>query len=288
MNEQLERRYRRLLLAYPKAWRKANTDNMLATLSELAAPNQTKPNWRDRRSLIANGMRARTFESSGGSPEAAVAEGAMRASLLLLCMEAGSGVAATFDRRVTVLTPHWVVWATLSLTIGFLARPNRWTLGALMLSPLAIALVPETSAIPDLVVVSANAGTSVPNLMRLGVMGLVSLLPFVWCQRSAPRVFRQRRLAWLGLIAVSTLEFIVNIHSFTLLFVLAAGVVGLGVLRLDPRPTATLITTVGLIAFFRTANDAGMVRFGFEAAILAVTFGLLALITRIARPAFAT
>jgi hypothetical protein len=95
-------------------------------------------------------------------------------------------------------------------------------------------------------------------------------------------------LAWLGLIAFSTLEFIVNIHSFVLLFVLAAGVVGLGVLRLDPRPTATLVTTVGLVVFFRTANDAGLVRLGFEAAILAVTFGLLALITRITRPAFAT
>jgi hypothetical protein len=285
MNEQLERRYRRLLLAYPKTWRAANTDNMLGTLNELAEPNQTKPTLRDRRSLIANGIRARTFASSGGSPQAAVAEGAMRASLLAICIGDGGAVAGTFVPSIIMTNRHWVLWAMLVCTIAFLARPNRWTLSLNMLAPFATVAFPPTSAL------LSDWNHSPGMRMTAVVLGLAIWLPMIWCARSSRQVFMKRRLGWLGIIAVGGLEYVDNVHSLLFGFVVVVGLLGIGLLRLDPRPTATLVTVVGLVVLSRLTNPylgSTAMSMGLSVAAVIATVGLLALITRIARPAFAT
>jgi hypothetical protein len=281
MNQQLERRYRWLLLAYPKTWRETNTDNMLATLDELSGPQQTRPGWRDTRGLIANGLRARTFASSGGSPRTAVADGAMRASLLWLCIWTGSVVGATFNSKVTVSGPPWARWLLLLPVVAFLARPSRWMLALLILAPVAMAALPQT------------ASGIAPDLRWYGIVAdLVSVLPIGFCALRARHVFTRRRLGWIGLIALSSLPSHGYIFGALLVFVLVTGLVGIGVLRLDPRPTATLITTIGFITVNRFALDmiggALLVPLGYAAAAVAVTVALLAGLTRVSRPSFAT
>jgi hypothetical protein len=53
---ELERRYRRLLLAYPRWYRSVRGLEMLTTLLDAAAPGQRRPTWRD---LVLRGLRCR-------------------------------------------------------------------------------------------------------------------------------------------------------------------------------------------------------------------------------------
>ncbi|WP_162907276.1 hypothetical protein [Allorhizocola rhizosphaerae] len=55
----LERRYRRLLLCYPRAYRRARADEIVGTLLELAPTGRTRPTLREAVDLVCQGMRAR-------------------------------------------------------------------------------------------------------------------------------------------------------------------------------------------------------------------------------------
>lgn len=59
MASPLRRRYRRLLLCYPRAYRRARGDELLATLLEAAPPGRTRPTPREAVDLIRHGLRAR-------------------------------------------------------------------------------------------------------------------------------------------------------------------------------------------------------------------------------------
>jgi hypothetical protein len=60
----LERRYRRLLRAYPKQYRSARADEMIGTLLDATAPGQRRPSARESVSLIAGGVRARAARNA--------------------------------------------------------------------------------------------------------------------------------------------------------------------------------------------------------------------------------
>jgi hypothetical protein len=55
----LERRYRRLLLAYPFDYRELRAEEMVATLLEDAAPGQRRPTWAEAADLVVGGVRQR-------------------------------------------------------------------------------------------------------------------------------------------------------------------------------------------------------------------------------------
>ncbi len=55
----LERRYRRLLLCYPRAYRRARADEIVGTLLELASRGRTWPTPREAFNLVRYGLRAR-------------------------------------------------------------------------------------------------------------------------------------------------------------------------------------------------------------------------------------
>jgi hypothetical protein len=55
----LERRYRRLLRAYPAGYRQARGEEILGTLLEVAPPGRSWPLPREARAVIMNGLRAR-------------------------------------------------------------------------------------------------------------------------------------------------------------------------------------------------------------------------------------
>jgi hypothetical protein len=61
----LERRYRRLLRAYPASYRSDRGDEMLGTLLDSAAPGQRRPSAREMAALIVGGIRARAARNAG-------------------------------------------------------------------------------------------------------------------------------------------------------------------------------------------------------------------------------
>src|SRR5215470_10820644 len=58
-NNELERRYRRLLRAYPRGYREHRGEEMLATLLETARPGQTGPGRRDVTEVLRGALRER-------------------------------------------------------------------------------------------------------------------------------------------------------------------------------------------------------------------------------------
>jgi hypothetical protein len=56
---ELEKRYRRLLLAYPRRYRRTRGLEMLTTLLDASGPGQRRPAWRDALNLVAGGLRCR-------------------------------------------------------------------------------------------------------------------------------------------------------------------------------------------------------------------------------------
>jgi hypothetical protein len=61
----LERWYRRLLLAYPRRYRRTRGLELLTTLLDASGPEQRRPHWRDAVDVVATGLRYR-FALPGG------------------------------------------------------------------------------------------------------------------------------------------------------------------------------------------------------------------------------
>ncbi len=61
----LERRYRLLLHAYPRQYRRTRGAEILTTLLDSAAPGQTWPHWRDAADLVRGGLRYRIMPPRG-------------------------------------------------------------------------------------------------------------------------------------------------------------------------------------------------------------------------------
>jgi hypothetical protein len=93
MTQPLEDRYRRLLRSYPKAYREERSDEIVATLMELARPGQRTPTIREAAALVLGGLRTRT----GGSRQrttAMVWAGALHLAVLLLLASAAANLLA--------------------------------------------------------------------------------------------------------------------------------------------------------------------------------------------------
>ncbi|SEG98205.1 hypothetical protein SAMN05444920_111236 [Nonomuraea solani] len=63
----LERRYRRLLLAYPRQYRSAHGDELLDVLLESAGPGRTIPAFKEAWGLLLGGVRSRIVHQATGS-----------------------------------------------------------------------------------------------------------------------------------------------------------------------------------------------------------------------------
>jgi len=84
----LERRYRRLLLAYPGWYRRRHGTEIVTTLLEMAEPGQRRPHRGDTWHLLASGVRQR-FRLPARRPLAVV--GAVLATLILAAFGAAAG-----------------------------------------------------------------------------------------------------------------------------------------------------------------------------------------------------
>jgi hypothetical protein len=86
MTTVLERRYRRLLLAYPRAYRRELGDELLGTLMELSRPGQRWPAPRQAAALLLAGTRMRTGADRLASPAHAWRDSARALLVLMLTL----------------------------------------------------------------------------------------------------------------------------------------------------------------------------------------------------------
>ncbi|MEV0379295.1 hypothetical protein [Nonomuraea sp. NPDC050643] len=109
----LERRYRRLLLVYPREYRTAHGDELLDVLLESAGPGRTVPVLREAWGLLTGGVRSRVVHQATGS---AWADG------LHL------GVTAVAAANLATLLPfaHALPLWTLVSALGLLAILRGW------------------------------------------------------------------------------------------------------------------------------------------------------------------
>ncbi|NRQ34125.1 hypothetical protein HII36_20035 [Nonomuraea sp. NN258] len=127
----LERRYRRLLLAYPRAYRAAHGSELLGVLLDCAAPGRTVPEAGQVAGLLAGGLRERVRHAARGD--------AWRDGLHL-------GVSAVMAVQLAVLLPfagQLPLWVALS-ALAFVAVLRGRVRVAL---PLAAAVAAKSVAL---------------------------------------------------------------------------------------------------------------------------------------------
>ncbi|SHN46711.1 hypothetical protein [Cryptosporangium aurantiacum] len=137
MSGRLERRYRRLLRAYPAHYRAARGDELVDTYLDTVGPDRRWPDLRDAADVLAGGARARlrAREASGlpgGVSIAAVlalAAGSILSTVWLLGIELASPPAHhraghAFGPFRTLAGVAWTAW--LGAAALFALRPGRW------------------------------------------------------------------------------------------------------------------------------------------------------------------
>lgn len=192
----LERRYRRLMVTYPRTYREAHGDELLDILLESADPERTVPEAREAAGLITGGLRARASAAAKGSP--------WFDGLHL-------GVTALMAAHLAALLPYAgsiPLWTGLS-ALALVAVLRGWMLLAL---PLVLATGIKAVAIasgrplldvtllpvfPDLLTDSALFAETSPD-----VVGGVYALTFLALLVLAARRGRTRTRSWWWLAAV--------------------------------------------------------------------------------------
>ncbi|MBV1854632.1 hypothetical protein [Catellatospora tritici] len=155
--DQLERRYRLLLRAYPRWWRAARGPELLATLLDTAPPGARRPSLADTTDLLRNGVRCRL----GLSTDAGLDEGLGAAAPVALALAAGLSAflwwrvepsplgGGTPGAHGTLGPLAYLAWlVALGVTILAPARTARAAIGGaigatLALPPLATLTAPD-------------------------------------------------------------------------------------------------------------------------------------------------
>ena len=86
----LERRYARLLCAYPATYRAERGDEMLDTLMEAAPSGRRRPSARDAGALIMGGLRVRAAQNRRLSAPTNLRLAAAFAAALIIALESAS------------------------------------------------------------------------------------------------------------------------------------------------------------------------------------------------------
>ncbi|MEV6693989.1 hypothetical protein AB0M35_21210 [Micromonospora sp. NPDC051196] len=263
MNE-LERRYRRLLRAYPVDYRRERGDEIVGTYLDLAVPERRWPSLADANDLLRGGLRQR-LRASGATD---LLPGVRIAGLLALTTAAFlAGFWATVERNgpnpewgvpsfgpfVSVGVIAWFAWLAPALLM--LVAPGRATRVAVTVAVLATAVVP---------VVGGLAGAPRPPLyvlapqLALGVLALAvgDRLPLL--ARALPGVAALTGVGTaLALVGPGsywgwygwTAEQLLPATGTVLLVVAFLLAIGLG-MRRDERggwATVVLLTPIGLL-----------------------------------------
>jgi len=151
--DELERRYRRLLVAYPAGYRTRRADEIVATLLDAAGPGRTRPSLGEAADLVAGGLRQRL----GLATAADLAAGRALAGPVALALAAGlSGflwlTVEPLPERARYLTLGPVAYAAWVLALaGWAVLPARYARW-----PIGVALTATALVVPVAVVVGAD------------------------------------------------------------------------------------------------------------------------------------
>ncbi|MGH3206664.1 MAG: hypothetical protein ACRDNO_02760, partial [Trebonia sp.] len=121
----LERRARRLLRAYPAAYRADRGEEIIGTLLEAAPPGGDRARSREAVALVAAGMRARRAANLRQGLAAGLRQVAVAGAAVYLVQLPGLGLGA-------------VVWGARSGQLPFLFRDYQWLFYALGLIALVV------------------------------------------------------------------------------------------------------------------------------------------------------
>jgi hypothetical protein len=240
----LERHCRRLLRAYPAAYREVRGEEIIGTLLEATASGRSWPRARDIRGLIFGGLRARAAQPRQFSTAANLHAATLAGVAAYLAFTA-SGVLSSY------LRPGFVPTAEQAAVIG--TPLSGWPLAAVMLPLIPIAavwlsrrrVVVLLSALPAAAVTcyvgpwqGFGVGSTVVRLACLGA--LVALAGYG--ERPGWRWF------WpLGMVAIAPLPVVAAGRFATIStgLILAALVLALGILSIawmvvDARPAIAM------------------------------------------------
>ena len=248
MTPELARSYGRLLRIYPKSWRAENESELLGTLDETATAEQTRPTFRETRSLFANGMRARV-RASNADRASAMAEGVMWGVMAALGIDVILLLASLWQRIYPSqhMKVRWEISVALDvcLFLSLIVRPRRSTC---ILWAVTSGCVLAYDAWGLLTRPHTNQ-----QLPRLGASILVTSLmaiALLWSIRRLPT--KRRSYIWLCWPLVAGL-LPIGFGSLMILAAILLMLLGpLGGARLDPRLPVAGATLAASI----WANDA--------------------------------
>ena len=153
--DSLERRYRRLLVAYPSGYRQRRADEIVGTFLDLAAPGQTRPRLADAADLLSGGVRQRL----GLDTDADLNAGAALAGPVALALAAGLSaflwwsVEPLFGSPLGHAAPAaYAAW--LLALAGWMALPARYARWPVALAMAVTALVLPLVVLPFLVLMN--------------------------------------------------------------------------------------------------------------------------------------
>lgn len=113
MSATLERRYRRLLGAYPADWRVANGEALLGIVLDAAHSGQRWPSLREAAALLLDGARTRARSAAAAGPRSLLSEALVLATLLLVLVNIGWALPISKD--------SWPMWEMFPLPAAILA-----------------------------------------------------------------------------------------------------------------------------------------------------------------------
>lgn len=232
----LERRYRRLLRAYPTSYRKERGAEMLGTLLETAPDGTTRPSVRDAGALLMGGLRVRAAQNHRLGTAANLRLSALFGVAMALGIVVASGIRPVID-------------GIRPLTSAYL--PVLWTLTLIVVGLAWFARRPALTMTAALAVAALSFYPGQPGASRAYTLLLVAMAALSCGPARPPRSW----LWWLGVLPAWLLTGIpVLLPAVVLLLVLWIVV--------DARPAIALAL---LTAFFGAGqfSPAGLVFIAF-------------------------
>jgi hypothetical protein len=182
MSGRLRRRYQRLLVTYPPAYRRAHGEEMISTLLEAAQPDQHLPAPRETASLLLGGLRTRARQAAMQSPRRLWTDGLHLGVLLIVLVNLGHALQSPF--------PLWIALGAL----GALAVLRGWTRTALIATTVA-ALAAARPLLPPVSLPWWLPGYGDWSMVARYAVPAVVLAALAW-----PGMGRQRARSWWWLV----------------------------------------------------------------------------------------
>jgi hypothetical protein len=170
--DELERRYRRLLRAYPPGYRREREEEIVATFLDAASPGQTRPTTADSADIVVAGLRARLGVLGTGD----LGLGLRTAAPVALAVAAGMAVLGLLrDSQATAGHPSPFRPALFVYAAWLLAAIGRVVLPAVVAR--LIAAVALLGTLAALVLMSSSWSSPSPgwSLMVLALLGFVAV-----------------------------------------------------------------------------------------------------------------